>query len=90
VLQLQTNTLLVRLHTPQNQKQNAQQKQQTQLLGITNMNFITELDDLLVCLAAYQEDEADALWLEAKAASESFNNAKFDKWFFGGMKSDLL
>ena len=90
MLQLQTNTLLVRLHTPQNQKQNAQQKQQTQLLGITNMNFITELDDLLVCLAAYQEDEADALWLEAKAASESFNNAKFDKWFFGGMKSDLL
>jgi len=27
---------------------------------------------------------------QAKAASESFNNAKFDKWFFGGMKSDLL
>ncbi len=54
------------------------------------MNFITELDDLLVCLAAYQEDEADALWVAAREASESFNNAKFDKWFFGGMKSDLL
>ncbi len=90
MLQLQTNTLLVKLHTLQSQKQNEQQKQQTQLLGITNMNFITELDDLLVCLAAYQEDEADALWVAAREASESFNNAKFDKWFFGGMKSDLL
>ena len=52
--------------------------------------MIEKLDDLLVCLAAYQEDEADALWVEAREASESFNNAKFDKWFFGGMKSDLL
>ena len=54
------------------------------------MNFITELDDLLVCLAAYQEDEADALWVAARDKKESEDNAKFDKWFFGGMKSDLL
>ena len=52
--------------------------------------MIEELDDLLVCLSAYQEDEADAIWVAASEASESFNNAKFDKWFFGGMKSDLL
>jgi hypothetical protein len=49
-----------------------------------------ELDDLLVCLAAYQEDEADALWVAARDKKESEDNAKFDKWFFGGMKSDLL
>ena len=80
----------MRLHTLQSQKQNAQQKQQTQLLGITNMNLTTELDDLLVCLAAYQEDEADAIWVAAREASEALNNEKFDKWYFGGMKNDLL
>jgi hypothetical protein len=52
--------------------------------------MIEELDDLLVCLAAYQEDEADALWVAARDKKESEDNAKFDKWFFGGMKSDLL
>lgn len=52
--------------------------------------MIEELDDLLVCLAAYTEDEADAIWVAAREASEAFNNAKFDKWFFGGMKNDLL
>ena len=52
--------------------------------------MITELDDLLVCLAAYQEDEADAIWVAAREASESLNNEKFDKWFFRGMKNDLL
>lgn len=67
-----------------------QQKQQMQLPGITNMNLITELDDLLVCLSAYQEDEADAIWVAAREASEAFDNAKFDQWFFGGMKNDLL
>lgn len=59
-------------------------------MSITKTEMITELDDLLVCLSAYQEDEADAIWVAAREASESFNNAKFDKWFFGGMKNDLL
>lgn len=59
-------------------------------MSITKTEMITEMDDLLVCLAAYQEDEADAIWVAAREASESFNNAKFDKWFFGGMKNDLL
>ena len=54
------------------------------------MNLTTELDDLLVCLAAYQEDEADAIWVAAREASEALNNDKFDKWYFGGMKNDLL
>lgn len=61
-----------------------------QLPGITNMNLTTELDDLLVCLSAYQEDEADAIWVAAREASEALNNEKFDKWYFGGMKNDLL
>ncbi len=52
--------------------------------------MITELDDLLVCLSAYQEDEADAIWVAARKASEALNNEKFDKWYFGGMKNDLL
>ena len=59
-------------------------------MSITKTEMITELDDLLVCLSAYQEDEADAIWVAAKEASEALNNEKFDKWYFGGMKSDLL
>jgi hypothetical protein len=59
-------------------------------MSITKTEMITELDDLLVCLSAYQEDEADAIWVAAKEASEALNNEKFDKWYFGGMKNDLL
>ena len=59
-------------------------------MSITKTEMITELDDLLVCLSAYQEDEADAIWVAARKASEALNNEKFDKWYFGGMKNDLL
>ena len=52
--------------------------------------MIEELDDLLVCLSAYQEDETDAIWVAAREASEALNNAKVDNWYFGGMKNDLL